>query len=303
MNATRLSIGAVEHETGLTKDTLRKWEIRYDFPKPARNPNGERYYSKPDLDRLLIVKRLLDGGMRPALVVPLSLRKLNLLAAEQSVPAAFGPHGEFLKNAWKELAAPAPAALRSLLERALAVHGLSEFVLAIIPQLNQMVGDGWATGAIAVHQEHLYSEVVRNLLLESLGRLRPLPGMPKVLLSTPPEERHDLGILMLHSMLAVAGADCISLGSETPATELVAAASMHEVRIVAISFSIAFPSRRIAPFLEQLRASLPESIQLWAGGGGTDGLRRKLSGVRTFPNLKSAAEALTELSLNGSVTA
>jgi len=47
MNAptsTLLSISAVERETGLSKDVLRKWESRYGFPSPERDAVGERAY-------------------------------------------------------------------------------------------------------------------------------------------------------------------------------------------------------------------------------------------------------------------
>ena len=33
------NISAVERETGLSKDTLRVWERRYDFPRPVRDDN------------------------------------------------------------------------------------------------------------------------------------------------------------------------------------------------------------------------------------------------------------------------
>lgn len=39
-----LNIAAVERETGLSKDVLRKWELRYGFPAPLRDSQGERAY-------------------------------------------------------------------------------------------------------------------------------------------------------------------------------------------------------------------------------------------------------------------
>src|SRR4051794_29255276 len=38
------SISQVERDTGLTKDVLRVWERRYQFPRPGRDENGERVY-------------------------------------------------------------------------------------------------------------------------------------------------------------------------------------------------------------------------------------------------------------------
>ena len=37
-----LPIGAVERETGISKDLLRMWERRYGFPEPARDEQGDR---------------------------------------------------------------------------------------------------------------------------------------------------------------------------------------------------------------------------------------------------------------------
>ena len=47
-------IAAVERDTGLSKDTLRVWERRYRFPLPARDPSGERVYSRQDVEKLRV---------------------------------------------------------------------------------------------------------------------------------------------------------------------------------------------------------------------------------------------------------
>lgn len=287
-----IPISTLEHETGLTKDTLRKWEARYGFPRPARKPNGERFYSSSERDRLLVIKRLLDTGYRPAKIVPLSMAKLKSMASGQCAAIAAEERDEVFDQVTQALLAYQPGALKSALDRALMANGLSTFVQAIMPALNRMVGDGWAAGKLTVHQEHLYSETIRILLLEAIGRLHSLPGKPRVLLTTPPDERHGLGMLMTQSAFALSGAECVSLGTETPANELAAAARGHSVQVVALSFSIAFPSRRIAPFLEQVRTSLPDSIQVWVGGAGVERVKRKIPGIHSFASLGLAAAAI-----------
>ena len=62
---TLLSISQVERDTGLSKDTLRMWERRYGFPQPSRDPFGERLYDAPQIDKLRVIKRLMDAGQRP----------------------------------------------------------------------------------------------------------------------------------------------------------------------------------------------------------------------------------------------
>ena len=84
-----LSISAVERDTGLSKDTLRVWERRYGFPLPLRDALGERAYSRADVERLRIIRRLMDAGHRPGKIIGLSDEQLQALAV-QSAGAAHG---------------------------------------------------------------------------------------------------------------------------------------------------------------------------------------------------------------------
>lgn len=77
-----MNIGAVERDTGLGKDTLRVWERRYGFPQPLRgNRSGERLYSSAQVERLRLIKRLIDQGHRPGRLFSASEDDLLLLAS------------------------------------------------------------------------------------------------------------------------------------------------------------------------------------------------------------------------------
>lgn len=75
-----MSIAAVERDTGLSKDTLRVWERRYEFPLPGRDAQGERTYPLDQVEKLRLIKRLLDVGHRPSRVVALSVDDLTALS-------------------------------------------------------------------------------------------------------------------------------------------------------------------------------------------------------------------------------
>jgi len=116
-------------------------------------------------------------------------------------------------------------------------------------------------------------------------------GRPRILLTTVPEERHGLGLLMVEGLLTLDGAMCISLGTQTPLLDIRQAAQAHAVDIVALSFSSAFASRLIAPVLNQLRELLPAAVELWAGGAGMAKIPA-IAGVRALPTLEDALAAL-----------
>lgn len=80
-NKGHFSIGAVERDTGIGRDTLRVWECRYGFPEPIRNDKGERIYTESQLRRLQRVRRLLDQEFRPGKLLPLSEDALDQLEA------------------------------------------------------------------------------------------------------------------------------------------------------------------------------------------------------------------------------
>jgi len=128
-NPAMIPISTVERETGLSKDTLRKWEERYGFPRPKRNLNGERHYVKDDLVRLTAIKRLLDSGMRPAQVVPLSPAEIDDLSAKRCISAVPGPQGEIANEVWTALKNYSHSSLKDVLSRSLLAHGLRHFVL------------------------------------------------------------------------------------------------------------------------------------------------------------------------------
>ncbi|MEY4428243.1 MAG: hypothetical protein RLZZ182_932, partial [Pseudomonadota bacterium] len=81
-----MSIAAVERDTGLSKDTLRVWERRYAFPQPVRDAQGERCYPLDQIEKLRLIKRLLDVGHRPSRLVSLPMDDLQALS-ERSADA------------------------------------------------------------------------------------------------------------------------------------------------------------------------------------------------------------------------
>jgi methanogenic corrinoid protein MtbC1 len=83
------------------------------------------------------------------------------------------------------------------------------------------VGERWANGDLTVAEEHLASSVA----LRVIGRLGPRfarPGRPRgrVIVATPPGERHAIPGAMLADLLRGAGFAVIDLGADIPADEL-----------------------------------------------------------------------------------
>jgi MerR family transcriptional regulator, light-induced transcriptional regulator len=89
-------IGAVARLTGISPDTLRIWERRYDIVEPQRTPKGGRLYSQQDVTRLTMIKTLVDQGYAISTVANLPVEELNqrLNSAQPSnlPPVGSGQH-------------------------------------------------------------------------------------------------------------------------------------------------------------------------------------------------------------------
>ena len=290
--AAHLPIAAVERDTGLSKDTLRVWERRYGFPSPERDEHGERSYPPEQVERLRLIKRLLDQGRRPAALMKCCSEELTALLG--AIPATeLAPEQEARQlGALAILRRHAGAELRTLLHQRLLKEGLQRFVSETVAPLNAAVGEAWLRGELEVAEEHLYTEQVQNVLRSAIA-LQGSPGQrPRVLLTTLPDELHALGLLMVEAMLVAEGASCVSLGTQTPVRDICSIASGGAFDVVALSFSAAFPVRRAEAGAQELQTQLPPGIELWCGGGGLRGRQARLPGIIVIDDLAGCLESL-----------
>lgn len=270
----------------MSKDTLRVWERRYGFPTPQRDAIGERAYSLDQVEKLRIVKRLMDGGHRPGRVVPMRVEELQQLSditvesPKHPPPTATSD----LRVLLELLRANQIDQLRRHLQHLSMVLGLQRFVGEVITPFNTLVGDSWMRGQLEIHEEHAYSEVLQIVLRGALANLPPGAALdrPRVLLTTFPNEPHSLGLLMAETLFALEGAKCLSLGAQTPLWSMVLAAAAYKSDILALGFTGCMNPNQVVEGLTELRAKLPASVEIWVGGSAPVLQRRPVEGVHAL---------------------
>jgi len=295
MKTPCFNIAAVERDTGLSKDVLRMWERRYGFPVPDRDANGERSYPAEQVDRLRLIKRLMDMGHRPGKLIATPTDELGALAPRRAAPRPAGEetNGDELADLLALIKRHDAPGYQQAMQQRLARQGLQRFVQDTVAPLTHRVGESWEDGSFEVFEEHLFTELTKRLLRQAIAALPGGPRGPRILLTSVPDELHVLGLLMAEALFALEGADCIPLGAQMPLLEIARAASAHRADIVALSFSVAFPQRQIPGLLQQLRQVLPDGTGLWVGGGGI--LRSNaIEGIRMLGNFDAAIAALAE---------
>lgn len=276
-----LNISAAERDTGLSKDTLRAWERRYGFPKPWRDAAGERLYSAGQIERLRLLKRLVDAGERPGRLMALSMQEL-MARTQLHTEAVLGEAPRGLDEYLEILQLHDVDGLRRSLVNARERLGLARFVTDVVAPLNTRVGDAWMHGQLQIFEEHLYTESIQVVLRDAIARVPPAQGRARVLLTTFPHEPHGLGLLMAEALLSLDGARCLSLGVCTPLWDIVLASQAQRIDIVALSFSGCMNPNQVVEGLIELRGKLPGSIELWAGGAAPALHRRPVAGVRAI---------------------
>lgn len=306
MTATRcigFNQSDVERQTGLTREVLRKWELRYGFPLPQRGARGQRLYSGDTVDKLVLLARLSRLGQRVSALIGLDVATLqallhrHLLQVEVPTGTDVAARAAAQSDLLQSLLPGAPAhALAQCLQRYLDMVGLELFVSDLLPAFNLAVGQAWFEHRLSVAAEHRYSAQVRQVVLRAL----PLQGwhaaQPRVLLTTPPGELHALGLLGLHALLCLRGADCVDLGTETPLQDLAQAAGELQAGVVAVSISRSLESAHAQAYVHTLLQLLPPTCELWVGGAGSVRLHPgKSPRCRSFDLARQAVQRWQQL--------
>ena len=277
-------IRAVAKLTGITVDTLRAWERRYQAVTPDRSAGG-RLYSDSDVRRLRLLRSALEGGYSIGKVASLPDAELEELA-RASPPS----NGDYRSETSPRRDPPALQALFSAIEsfdhataseelgRLALLSSPTDLVHKVVLPLMRLAGENWERGTFQMAQEHMLSACVRSLL-GSLVRLR-MPGSAaaKLLLTTPSDELHEFGILCA-ALLAVAH-DCqvAYLGPNLPAREILSAADKCAPRVVVLGITKTNATPSVCHDVSWLASELPATIELWVGGAGAaevvDGVER-----------------------------
>jgi len=289
-----VSIRVVERETGLSKDVLRVWEKRYGFPLPQRTELGERLYGADQIERLKAVKKLVDSGMRPASVIKLDDAGLAAIAAKTPGLVEASEYSEDIVCALKILSGKDSLKLKDFFLTKLITMGVRNFVTDFMAQLNHVVGNAWFTGQTPVFREHYYTNQIHMVLAVALALIKTDKTPPRVVLATITGEQHVLSLLMVEIILALEGAVCIPLGPQVPYNELLGSAGCYSADIIALSFSSYYPQTAVQQILKKLAMDLPQTTEIWIGGGSVYKIGATAKNVRLFSSLKQIPQALAD---------
>jgi DNA-binding transcriptional MerR regulator/methylmalonyl-CoA mutase cobalamin-binding subunit len=281
----RYPVRLVAVRTGLSPHVLRAWERRYGVVSPTRTEGGQRLYSDHDIERLLRLRRLTDQGHAIGRIASLPLVELASMEEEAQRDERPPPPPleersldadtdrlraddvrESIVAALEATRRLDAVELQAVLERAAVTLGVPVFIDEVVAPTLGHIGHGWSEGTVSVGQEHMATAVFRRVL-GWLLRVYEVRGIaPRLVVTTPPGQVHELGALMAAASAAAEGWSVTYLGADLPIADLVDAARQANARAVAISAVYVPEGGDLIATVREIRAGLPERVLLAIGG-------------------------------------
>ena len=280
----RHPIRLVANRTGLTVDLIRAWEKRYHVVEPARSDTKRRLYSDYDIERLRLIRIAKQNGRRLVDVAPLTLEALRDVVSEDSrYEISQDVQAEIYRPSWTSSLESSGSAddidallfsvqtmdqhrFDQLLQEGLVKQSLPAFLQTVIGPLLAEIGESTRLGKMRIAHEHMATAHLRTFIGALRFRETYTGNEPKIVITTPTGQLHELGALMVAALVSVDGWLPVYLGPNTPADEIAACAMQSGARAVSLSLTYPADDPRIPTELTRLRSQLESKIPVFVGG-------------------------------------
>ena len=265
-----LRIGELSRRVGVSDHVLRAWETRYGLLSPVRSGGGFRLYSDSDERRVRRMQFHLARGLSAAEAAQTAIAEAHARPEPGDVSLGSDRNG---RPELYELARALQGALDDFDEpaaQAVLDRLMSDFTLettlrdVVLPYLYEL-GERWERRDISIAQEHFASNVIRGRLA-GLARGWGTGQGPRAIVACPPDELHDLPLLIFGIVLNRSGWRVDYFGASTPVEELVQEAGRSRPELVVVAATTADRFTAIRTALARLAGVAPLAL---AGAGAT----------------------------------
>ena len=261
---TKFTIKDLENLSGIKAHTIRIWEQRYSFLKPARTDTNIRYYSNDDLKTILNISILNRYGFKishinkmTAADVQARVAGLNIVGAQQE---------KIVNELIQAMVDLDTISFEKILEKQISTNGIEKTIVKIVFPFFERIGILWQTGHINPAQEHLTSNIIRQKLLVGIDQAKPILKVNRsFLLFLPEREHHELGLLLVYYLLKRRGADVFYIGANVPMKDAQFIAEAKKPDYIYIHLTSSSPGFNFPKFLSQLTEKLPKQKMIISG--------------------------------------
>lgn len=302
-------IKTVSKRSGVKSDLVRAWERRYQAVNPTRTSGGHRVYTDQDIARLKLLNQATSNGHSISQIAQYSLDALkNLVKNEPDstpkpliIPSTASNRihlaDGYIEKCYAAVLAFDAKALESHFENAIVELGTEAFIEHLLTPLLSIIGERWKTGELRPVHEHMTSSVIRSLTY-ILRNNHPCPAnAPRMIVSTPIGQLHELGALLAAIMAELCGWQVTYLGANLAAEEIAAAIKYTNACALTLSISFASDDHVVPKEIRRLKKLIGNNVSLIVGGRAASHFEAVLNevGVVNILGYAHFREVLAEL--------
>lgn len=283
-------IRIVARRTGLSLHLIRMWERRYNAVTPRRTDSGRRIYSEADIERLKLLKNVVEQGEAISQVARLSnddlLALLRLDSDDRQLRRATPREDnepakttEFLLRAEKAINDFDITALESILLDAEVKLSRPLLLNRFLAPLLQRIGEKWQQGAMRIAQEHLATAAIHTFLGRVLATQTYNISSPWVVVGTPVGQAHELGAYLAALTAASFGWNVAYLGADLPAEEIAVALRKYDSLVACLSIVYPADDARLTLELRRLKQLVGDDLHIIIGGRSAASYQEQLADI------------------------
>ena len=303
-------ISTVSKRSGVKTDLVRAWERRYQAVTPTRTAGGHRVYTDQDIARLKLLNQATNNGHSISQIAQFSLDDLKDLLKNESgestqpfISIATSTSDrvflaeDYIEKCYAAVLAFDAKALESHFENAIVELGTEAFIEYLLTPLLTQIGERWKTGELRPVHEHMTSAVIRSLTYILRNNNPRSANAPRMIVSTPIGQLHELGALLAAIMAELKGWQVTYLGANLPAEEIAAGVKYTNACALTISISFATDDHIVPKELRRLKKLIGNDVALIVGGRAAGHYEAVLNevGVVNIQSYQHFKEFLDEL--------
>ena len=291
MSNLTFPIRAASKLTGLSVDTLRAWERRYQAISPDRSGHIRRY-NEADIARLTLLREAVEGGHSISQLAPLPNPQIEALLGRHvalqatpkqptnvAAPNALRPDLQMLLLAIDQFD---NAGIDRELNRLATLVSPRDLLQEILAPLMEQIGEHWHQGNLTIAQGNMVYSAIRNLLGTLIRLNTRQQTATTVLFATLSGELHEFGILSAAILAVRGGLDIAYLGIDLSVEEIMDAAAKTSAQVVVLGFKGAVNPQASLKLLRRIAQQLPATMELWVGGASTKEIVREINATRAI---------------------
>jgi DNA-binding transcriptional MerR regulator len=266
MKKSQYSIKDLENLTDIKAHTIRIWEQRYGLLSPKRTDTNIRYYEDQDLKKLLNINLLYTKGLKISKIAALSDAEI-LEKSKEIIQKERKWDDDEVDVLLLSIIELNETKIQGILNRIFDEQGIERlFSRTIVPLLTKM-GELWQLNSLSVGHEHFFSNIYRAFILAKTAELKTKKkNGKKILMFLPPNEEHELSLLIYQYLFKREGWEVYYLGISVPFEDLKISYDQIKPDIVLSSLIAKSSENEFKNNVKQMLKVIPEKSLVLSGG-------------------------------------